>query len=632
MKKTLFLMMLACVMVLAVGCKPDGFVEPQVPSTGNNGNGNDNDKDNSFRETCNLEINVLSEDTVTGFPATRLMAESDDWVMFDIEHDGLEHDSTRSIVFMHKTEPVGYYLYVMKNLVVMAEFTDNPLENFYGGNVIVTACHEDYTHCFVVRDIFGDQEIISETVVDNQSEEQPNLLMAKDDDYYDDYGASIYRTISKHFKEAAQTIEDVFVKYSFGAGQTVAKFWSSVVFAVSLNQIHSYNPDLQEEIQEEIEQDNRYFINLTLKRQKWYSLGNMVYEKLKSGIEIGKKWFSNNEIKHDENTSETISPIFSGPRVVDGKYWMIYEYLRNHPECKLNLSVGNVTENSADLEVTITGFLGDVNDVMTSVGVFKYRNMTTGEVGEAITYNDLRRQITINGLTKLTRYICWVEVQMARVYRSNTVDFITKGVLHTEPAALIFPKSGGSRGMTLLIDRYVVRGFDLDVPNWITKVDKSATSFFLTAGENKKNERIVDHARIFVYLTDGTELLQVVPVIQEMSDNMWDGTKWKFYHSQMGGEFTLEIVSVAQSKAICSAFNYSAVNWKSKITQPSDSTLTIDQSYNVVTEETNITNGCTFYLERKSEVDVHATINIYVNVNGTDAMQQIQCDGTLISQ
>ena len=66
----------------------------------------------------------------------------------------------------------------------------------------------------------------------------------------------------------------------------MAKFWSSVVFAVSLNQIHSYNPDLQEEIQEEIEQDNRYFINLTLKRQKWYSLGNMVYEKLKSGIEI----------------------------------------------------------------------------------------------------------------------------------------------------------------------------------------------------------------------------------------------------------------------------------------------------------------------------------------------------------
>ena len=322
MKKTLFLMMLACVMVLAVGCKPDGFVEPEVPSTGNNGNGNGNDKDNSFRETCNLEINVLSEDTVTGFPATRLMAESDDWVMFDIEHDGLEHDSTRSIVFMHKTEPVGYYLYAMKNLVVMAEFTDNPLENFYGGNVIVTACHEDYTHCCVVRDIFGDQEIISETVVDNQSEEQPNLLMAKDDDYFDDLGASIYRTISKHFKEAAQTIEDVFVKYSFGAGQTVAKFWSSVVFAVSLNQIHSYNPDLQEEIQEEIEQDNRYFINLTLKRQKWYSLGNMVYEKLKSGIEIGKKWFSNNEIKHDENTSETTSPIFfwsssSGWKILD---------------------------------------------------------------------------------------------------------------------------------------------------------------------------------------------------------------------------------------------------------------------------------------------------------------------------
>ena len=92
--KTKLFTLLACLGLFFVSCT---FVEQNNP---------DNPSQQKVHE---LTIDVLSEDIHKDSPYIRLMAECDEWILFDIKHDGLENDSSRSFVFLRKDVQISFF-------------------------------------------------------------------------------------------------------------------------------------------------------------------------------------------------------------------------------------------------------------------------------------------------------------------------------------------------------------------------------------------------------------------------------------------------------------------------------------------------------------------------------------------
>ncbi|MBQ9602390.1 MAG: hypothetical protein IJR42_01085 [Paludibacteraceae bacterium] len=487
----------------------------------------DNSGNSSYKQVRELSIDVLSEEFHSDYPYVRMMAESEGWVLLELKDDKLQHNS-RAFAFMHEEEQIGYYLYALDSMVVMSQFTEDPMDNILENNVLVTMFYDEYIRCCVVRKIWEDQEILSEIVI-------PRSTKAKKMQRKDNYDVSVYNDISDHFKYGATELNNKtsplnWIQSSKSNAVNAATMWTTFAFAASLHQIYSGNPDLQDQLEERIKQDDRTFIDLILRSYTAYDLASTVYHKIIDWTAIGKQWLADGKIEdatEDEHHPTRIYPISYTAHQFEFHYAEMREYLNAHPDCSALLEKEEVTENSARLFVTVSDLIGN-DDLGWLEKKLKYTNTTTGETKEQSFY-DMSAHVTLNGLTSLTEYNCWAEViSSGKTYKSNAVTFITKGDLHMEPSSLTFKASGGSRGAALLIDRDLLLGFDLNVPKWITKVDKAASSFFLDAGPNTSKERIVDVLRVSAYLKDGNTIYTTMPIIQEApAENQWNNTKWK---------------------------------------------------------------------------------------------------------
>lgn len=266
-----------------------------------------NNPDNpSLKEVHELAIDVLSEDIHPDSPYIRLMAECDEWVLFDIKQDGLENDSSRSFAFMSKEEQIGYYLYATTDFVLMSQFTDDPTESLINGNVLVTHCTDKYTRCSVVKDFFGRQEILSETVI---AEDIHIAKLPKKDNY----AASIRNTISKHFKDGAKQISEKISQLDWiipdkiePNGLDVIDMWYIYAAAASTHQIEEFNPELKDVQHEQIAADNAYYIDLLIRKSPLLDFALKVKDKIKNALAIGKQWFQKGEVEDNEDSTQMI--------------------------------------------------------------------------------------------------------------------------------------------------------------------------------------------------------------------------------------------------------------------------------------------------------------------------------------
>ena len=520
MKQKLFTLLFACVAGLfMMSCSPNG----------------NNDPDNPPSEPVHeLTINVLSEDIQAESPYIRLMAGCDGWVLFDIMHDGLENDSSRSFVFMSTEEQIGYYLYATPSYVLMSQFTDDPTESLVNGNVLLTSSDDNYTYVRVVKNVLGQYEILSEKTVPNEN--LARKMPQRNNNYFTGLGKSIYESMSKHFKAGAEEINDAtgtlaWIPNNVGsAGSTIGSIWSALAFSASLHQIYDCNPELKEELNEEIEVDTRFFVKMALCSDRYLSLAFKVFDVIAKGTKIGKEWLSNGKLEvENEDYGSVQYPMFSSSRIINTNN-NVQTISTLKPAYIVRHSVSNISETSAGVYVSIeaTGS----QSYISSMGVV-YTNYTTGEKKE-VALSSYGQTVTLSGLEPCTSYMCYAYVKsMGETYTSPAELFTTKGQLQLIPSSLNFSSKGGKEIVMLSISVENVTSLTVTGPSWCQLAYNSpAAAFIVTVPEYEKERNGV--VNVNVKLKGGETKTAQLPIAQ--TANTWDNTNWIF-----GGDITTDI-------------------------------------------------------------------------------------------
>lgn len=517
--KTKLIILLASSLLIATSCSnKDKNNNPETESP-------------SQKQVHELTINVLSEDRQAESPYIRLMAECDGWVLFDIMHDGLENDSSRSFVFMSTEEQIGYYFYATPSFVLMSQFTDDPTESLVNGNVLLTSSDDKYTYVRVVKNILGQYDILSEKAVpiENLARKMPQ----RNNDYFTGLGKSTYESMSKHFKAGAEEINDAtgilaWLPNKIGsAGSTIGSIWSALAFSASLHQIYDYNPELKEELNEQIEADNRFFVKMLLSSNKYVSLAIKAFDAITMGTIIGKEWLSDGKLEvENEDYGSVQYPMFSSSRVVNTNN-NVQTISTLKPAYIVRHSVSNISETSAEIYVSIdaTGS----QSYISSMGVV-YTNYTTGERKE-VALSSMSQTITLSELDPCTSYMCYAYVKsMGERYTSSAELFTTKGQLQLIPSSLNFSSQGGKEIILLSISEEIVSSLAVTGPSWCQLAYNSpAAAFIVTVPEYGKERNGVVNVR--VQLKGGETKTAQLPVAQ--TANTWDNTSWVF-----GGNIT----------------------------------------------------------------------------------------------
>ena len=509
--KTKLFTLLACLGLFFVSCT---FVEQNNP---------DNPSQQKVHE---LTIDVLSEDIHKDSPYIRLMAECDEWILFDIKHDGLENDSSRSFVFLRKDVQIGYYLYATTEFVLMSQFTDDPTESLSAGNVLMTTSDGNYTYVRVIKNILGDYEILSEKAIPN--EKAAAQMPQKNNDYFTGLGKSIYGKISEHFKAGAEDINDAtgilaWLPCKVGAsGSSIGSIWSAVAFNASLHQIYEYNPDLKEALSEEIEVDDRFFVKMALCSNRYIGLAVKVYDVITKGTKIGMEWLSQNKVEvEDDDYGSVVYPMFSSSRVIDTNR-NVQIIAEQTPAYIVTHSVSAITETSAEVYVSINAT--GSQSFISSMGLV-YTNYITGEKKE-IELSSLSQTVKLTGLTPCTTYLCYAYVKsMGETYSSSAEFFNTEGKLQLTPSSLNFSSAGGTEIVSLSLTPEYIASLQVSGPSWCQlSYNSPAAAFIVTVPEsNTEREGVIN---VTVKLVGGETKTAQLPITQTAIT--WDNTTWKF--------------------------------------------------------------------------------------------------------
>ncbi len=512
MKTKLFTLLFACITGLfMLSCSPNDNNNPNNPSS---------------KPVHKLTIDVLSENIQAEAPYIRLIAEYEDWIILDIMHDGLKKDSSRSFVFMSKEEQIGYYFYATPSFVIMSQFTNDPTKSLANGNVLLTSSDDKYTYVRVVKNILGEYEILSEKAVPNEKLIQK--MPQKNNDYFTGLGKSIYETMSKHFKAGAEEINDAtgvlaWLPNNVGAsGSSLGTIWSSVAFCASLYQIYDYNQELKDELSENIEVDDRFFVKMLLSSNKYVALAIKAYDLIAKGTEIGKEWLSNGKLEvENEDYGSVQYPMFSSSRIINTNN-NVQTISTLKPAYIVRHSVSGISETSAKVYVSIEA-IGSQSYV-SSMGLV-YTNYTNGEKKE-VPLSSFGQTVTLSRLEPCTSYMCYAYVKsMGETYTSPAELFTTTGQLQLIPSSLNFSSEGGKEIVMLSISEENVASLTVTGPSWCQLAYNSpAAAFIVTVPESEKERDGV--VKVNVKLLGGETKTAQLPIAQ--TANTWDNTNWVF--------------------------------------------------------------------------------------------------------
>jgi len=508
-----------------VSCKDNTY--PDTNSGGSSG-GSGGGGSNPTKTERKLTIRVLGEQVQKSTPYIRVCAECEDWVILDVNQDGLTHNESRSFVFLSQSEKIGYYVYATPSISIISQFTDNIDGALENGNVLFVSSEGKYIRYAVVNSLLTNPTILSQTLIESQ-DDNSSKMPVKNGDYFDDLGASVYRTFSKHFKQGSEEISNSFGLLSWTnlpSVNALTSIWSSYVFAASLHEIYDYNPDLQEELQEDIREDTGFFVKMTLlSSNKYIAYVAQVADVIMGHTIIGEYWDRAGKVEkiEEEEGSDYYYPMFSSSRIVDINYNNIRIIEDEKQEYAIKLRLKSVSETSATFDI-------DIKDVVGNQAYISYMRLRLEPPSGQAMYTDfysMSTTLTVSDLMPFTEYYARVEIEsMGKQCNSNIISFITKGQLELYPNSLTFPLEGGSRLVALRnISEDMLKSFSVTGPSWC-KIEQSATSFFVDVAANKTKRS--GTLNVTAILADDSKLTASLPVTQEGSDTGWDGTAWKF--------------------------------------------------------------------------------------------------------
>jgi len=555
-----------------------------------------------------ITIYVLGEDIQATSPYIRAISECEGWLMMDIAHDGLTNDQSRSFVLLSQTQQLGYYIYATPSLVLLSQFTDDIDEDLKHGKVMLMSVEGEYIRYAVVDSLLEHPTIVSQTMI-KPIEETPSNARRRG--YEESLGASIYRTMSRCFRSGSEEISDKFGWLSWlpvgrDAG-SVASIWSSSIFAISLNQITDYNPDIAEEAYDEVVENNMFFLKQTIiSSRRRAGMASAAFNLITKHSVIGKLWNDNNKVEETVSNGESdyTYPMFSTSRTMDNHYnTSVQVVVSQSQDYAITLSYDNVTENSATFHICIQDLVG----TMGFISSMKLRIESFSGETQKIDFYDFSPTITVSNLKPVTGYLARVEMYAKGTEcNSSLVTFVTKGQLELSPNELKFPLTGGTKEVKLKdIHEDILKSVTVTAPSWCEIVQSNTSFSVKTAASTGKRTGTIT---VSVVLIDDTNLSSSVEVTQEEIKLGWDNTRWKISGNvttsgfgesgTSSGEFYLTVNSVAnndfswisgtvdiadnisvnEAGQLCVTGSLNTAHWSMTLTRTSETTATCNFS------------------------------------------------------
>ena len=635
-----------------------------------------------------MKVNVVGEDVKKNAPYIRASVECCDWIILDVMHDGLSKEDSRSFVCLNQKDQLGYYLYATPTTTIISEFKDDINENLRYGNVVYMSAEGDYTRCAIVNSLLENPTILSDALLPhkpdnynpagdtgnggnneggNGGNEGGNeggnggnqgggnggsgggiggIGFAPKHSTRDTYGEEIYNIIARHFRDGAEDIQEKtgWLGFSLSRTDALVSVLTSAAFGLSLKQITDYNPDVAENLTEEINENNQFFIKMYLKSLPYVSFTTNVLGLIRDHTIIGALWRDHNEIQEttdDDGDAYVTYPMFSSSRMVDERYQTKVVVVENEkPEYAISLTKNDVQETSASFSVRIENIAGNMPFISSMKLIAE--PVGSGSASE-VDFFDMSAQLTVSNLMPLTKYNAQVQIYAAgRSYTSNIVPFMTKGALELYPSSLHFPAKGGSRGVAIKNLSYdQVATLKVVGPEWC-KIETSTSSFFVDVEASKqKRTGTID---VFVTLNDDrhTQVYGNMPVTQEDSELTWDGTKWLFHGNFSGtiegktisseGDITIEVNSVENNDFSVTSQGQTIIQ-RGTVSVNESNQLVIEGDYSMHNPDVGTLNlHSTITATRLTETTASAYFSGRATLDGLSENISAHLDGTLIEE
>ena len=508
----------------------------------------------SQKQYMQLEILEGEYESNNPFPCT--IFDYNEWVLIEYTTDGLEHTDIMPFLCVNKIYNQSYLLIGYEDALVLAEY--NLLNRSIGDNAIFMTTVDGYNKYSFAKikhenELISGYEIISEIA---EPEQKINSNKSKEKDFQKSYSSSLVRIFEKHLNEFDSKVS----LWIDGTGDATGYFQGNIkmlgwAITGAINAVRAELleiPDLDEETKLSIKSNIGESLILSVIKRPWRMMWNASIAALqKTGL--GNMFIEQyHEIYDMFSTEEQVNiiPMFSSNRVIDDLYPLKTEIKNQVPKYVLSLSLENVGETTAALSASYR-FGYDVQmSYVSSMGIECWSKST----GDKITMeSNFSGTIQLTDLKPLTDYICCAYMTSFGVkYRSNCVDFITKGDLTLTPTEIHFGVEGGADNVFFSVQRNSIAAWDYTAPQWC-KVEKYEDWFRIAAGENTGTKPLSGNVNISMVLKSGKKTQASLHVVQDMPETVvpddktdvgsgeWDGTTWYFSNgSKFDFNFTVK--------------------------------------------------------------------------------------------
>lgn len=516
-----------------------------------------------------MQLDILGEEYESDKPFPCTVLDFDEWVLVEYTTDGLDYTDVMPFLCVNKIHDVSYLLLGYENGVVLTEF--DMKKKITGENAIFMSSAEGYNRFSLAKIKYEDGLPIGYEIVSEITEQEDNTSnKTKSKNYQDDYSSSIVKTIAKHLNEFDSKVS-LWIDATGNAsgifkGNIKAIGWAitGVINAVRLELLEV--PGLNESTKNDIKSDIGESIVLSVIKRSWRMMYNAELYALKKTA-LGQIFIDQFQEWHDALTKEEPIdeiPMFASNRVIDNWQSLQTGYAEQVPKYILSLSLYSVGETTATLSASYKYGYDAQMSYVSSMGIECWNKST----GEKVTLeSNLSSNMQLADLQPLTEYICCAYMtSFGTKYRSNCVDFITKGDLTLTPAEVNFSTEGGIENIFFSILRHNIAAWDYTAPNWC-KIEKYEDWFRVVVGENTGKKALAGNVNISMALKSGKKthatlkISQAKPNVVEPGDNDgdwtgsgdWNGTTWYFSNGSTF-DFNFTINNLASQNVIWGGF------------------------------------------------------------------------------
>ena len=508
-----------------------------------------------------MYIYFANEEIESDHPEARVVVDYSEWIMIEVTNNGCEHKDGISFYFVNKFDAQCILVYATPKALVFAEMTNSSgtylLTDVPDQVTLVTETDEGYRISSVTAQ--GQSFEATKEIILPRATSTRKMPQSHTEDYMSAYRKMIYDKMTSFFDATSDGVNAITGPIGIvnESVSMVGTIWTVFALPAAQRSIYLGNPEMMEELKEEIEARDNEFISTHFLPGAGTVIGKTAYRLIMNLTPLGSKLRGKSYADESDYTPGTYLPMFSSSRMADPRYYKpMNEYAEMYPKYTVNAYLDKVGETTAQIHGSYSCNDGSMSYI-SSMGYECYANGS--RTPQTVTVDNLHNFYQLEGLQPFTYYqvIAFVK-SFGATYYSKPISFTTDGDMHPSPTSLHFSADGGTETVALNIPSTLASQWKISsAPKWCSIKSKGG-SMEVTVGETGKERS----GTITVVLeVKGMTKSASITVQQDGPKDIsksWDGTKWKFDHSRFG--FSTTFVDMANNDWSCSGYFNSSYN------------------------------------------------------------------------